>query len=158
MNHQIITGINPDYDWTDEDRMDAEGIEDYIPVDATKWKVLKEWTFKHHGGSGEDWRQAGKIVIYDNEVEETYLEASVKGTPFLSLRSTLDQWGTWHSLKLTPGSLRANEENGTLIYAQEWGNPSFLESLGEALIYMAHHTEPDHTKYGTGESPWRREE
>lgn len=115
-----------------------------LDIDPTTYNVEYEASSFRFGGHN-DWRQPVTIKIYSSD-ESSYpdylLECSVLiggvSTVFYSILSTVDQWGTYHSFTIT------HEES---TYAQEWGNPSFLKALGQAMIKLADLTEPDPEEY-----------
>ncbi len=133
-----------------EDEYDPNAIPKYIPIDPDKdLKLLKEWQFTYFGGR-DNWRVPGTIKVFSNDVSmdfDFYLQATVnypnEEIPFYSVISSVDQWGTYHHFKTTPIRPKQTE----LSFAQEWGNPSFLKALGEALVYLSEISEPDPQQY-----------
>jgi hypothetical protein len=133
-----------------EGEYDPNALPKYIPIDPNKdLNLLKEWEFTYFGGR-DNWRVPGTIKVFSNDVSmdfDFYLQATVnypnEEIPFYSILSIVDQWGTFHNFKAT----HIRPEDRSLSFSQEWGNPSFLKALGEAMVYLAELSEPDPQEY-----------
>lgn len=142
--HQKLKKYNPKSDQQLPDGSYDLNEPDTLDIDPAEYKTEYESSSIRYGGSG-DWKQPVSIKIYSAEDSwdgDYLLECSVLingvSTVFYSILSSIDQWGTYHSFRIT-------DEEST--YAQEWGNPSFLKALGEAMIKLAELTEPDPQEY-----------
>lgn len=142
--HQKLKKYNPKSDQQLPDGSYDLNEPDTLDIDPAEYKTEYESSSIRYGGSG-DWKQPVSIKIYSAEDSwdgDYLLQCSVqiKGveTPFYSVLSTMDQWGTYYTFKM-------DTEQST--YAQEWGNPSFIKALAEAMIKLAELSEPDPEKY-----------
>lgn len=125
---------------------DEDDFEDR-PVSGTPEKT---WPIVHHGGSGDKWAEQGIVTVTEPEgaPEAVYLECQIKDQPFLSVLADIDQWGTHYSFMLDSGNgVMRRDEDGSIIYAQEWGRPSFIRALANALLLLAEKAEPDPDEY-----------
>ena len=114
-----------------------------IPEPFDPQKVIEQWDVGHYGGYKKP--SAGKITMHkhlNGALGGAYLECQVDGVPFFSVLSDIDQWGTWHTLKLGT----EDNDNAEYTYAYMWGRPSFIRALAEALTKLADMTEPPATK------------
>lgn len=127
---------------------------EYVDRSLDEFPVKRSWGITHYGGSGDQWRQKGDVVIRDlndppvGSLGGNYLECRIEDKPFLSILAREDQWGTWYSLKFDDGGvLRTPDETNSITYGQEWGLASFIKTLGVALTEFAAMNEPTEGKY-----------